>query len=101
MRSGGGEVARREKRRGQRSDGRRRRPSRPSGGSAEAARQSDGADERKDGTRPREEDTQKKRMVPRLLGRRGKGHLFWDVGEREFAVGLSDFKEFVCLCVWM
>lgn len=34
-----------------------------------------------------------------LLGHRGKGHLFWDAGESEFAVGLSDFKEFVCLCV--
>lgn len=34
-----------------------------------------------------------------LLGHRGKGQLFWDAGESEFAVGLSDFKDFVCLWV--
>lgn len=34
-----------------------------------------------------------------LLGHRGKGHLFWDAGESEFAFRSSDFKEFVYLCV--
>lgn len=41
------------------------------------------------------------RMDLRLFGHRGKGQLFWDVGESEFAVGLSDFKvtsKSLCVC---